>query len=315
MRRGIKVFTGNANPALARDICDYLGIELGRAEVKTFSDGEVRVELGENVRGTDTFVIQSTCSPANTNLMELLILLDTARRASADRITAVIPYYGYARQDRKVRPRSPVTAKLVADLIATAGADRVLCMDLHAGQIQGFFNIPVDHLYAMPVLLADLRQQIPTHEKVVVVSPDPGGVERARAFAKRLEADLAVGDKRRADANVAEVLRIIGDVRDKTAVLIDDIADTAGTLVETVKALQREGARRVLAAVVHPVLSGPALKRIEESTLESMVVTDTIPLRPDAEACGKLRVTTVAHVLGEAIRRIHNEESVSSLFV
>jgi ribose-phosphate pyrophosphokinase len=315
MRREIKVFTGNANPRLARDICDYLNLEVGRAEVKTFSDGEVRVELGENVRGTDTFVIQSTCSPANTNLMELLILLDTARRASADRITAVIPYYGYARQDRKARPRSPITAKLVADLISTAGADRVLCVDLHAGQIQGFFNIPVDHLYAMPVLLAELRGQVAPGENVVVVSPDPGGVERARAFAKRLDADLAIGDKRRVDANVAEVLRIVGDVKDRTAVIVDDIVDTAGSLAETVAALRKAGASRVLATVTHPVLSGPALKRIEESALESLVVADTIPLRPDAGTHPKIRSTTVAHLLGEAIRRIHNEESVSSLFV
>jgi ribose-phosphate pyrophosphokinase len=315
MRREIKVFTGNANPGLARDICDYLNLEVGRADVKTFSDGEVRVELGENVRGTDTFVIQSTCSPANTNLMELLILLDTARRASADRITAVIPYYGYARQDRKARPRAPITAKLVADLISTAGADRVLCVDLHAGQIQGFFNIPVDHLFAMPVLLAELRKQIQPGENVVVVSPDPGGVERARAFAKRLDADLAIGDKRRVDANVAEVLRIVGEVKDRTAVIVDDIVDTAGSLAETVVALRKAGASRVLATVTHPVLSGPALKRIEESMLESLVVADTIPLRPDAVANGKIRSTTVAHLLGEAIRRIHNEESVSSLFV
>jgi ribose-phosphate pyrophosphokinase len=315
MRREIKVFTGNANPRLARDICDYLNLEVGRAEVKTFSDGEVRVELGENVRGTDTFVIQPTCSPANTHLMELLILLDTARRASADRITAVIPYYGYARQDRKTRPRSPITAKLVADLISTAGADRVLCVDLHAGQIQGFFNIPVDHLFAMPVLLAELRKQIAPGENTVVVSPDPGGVERARAFAKRLDADLAIGDKRRVDANVAEVLRIVGDVKDRTAVIVDDIVDTAGSLAESVAALRKAGAARVLATVTHPVLSGPALKRIEESPLESLVVADTIPLRPDAAANPKVRSTTVAHLLGEAIRRIHNEESVSSLFV
>jgi ribose-phosphate pyrophosphokinase len=315
MRGPIKIFTGNANPQLARDICDYLGIELGQAEVKTFSDGEVRVELGENVRGMDVFVMQPTCAPANTHLIELLVMLDAARRASADRITAVVPYYGYGRQDRKDRPRVPITAKLIADVISTAGAQRALCIDLHAGQIQGFFNIPVDHLFAMPVLLAELRKQIQPGENVVVVSPDPGGVERARAFAKRLDADLAIGDKRRVDANVAEVLRIVGEVKDRTAVIVDDIVDTAGSLAETVVALRKAGASRVLATVTHPVLSGPALKRIEESMLESLVVADTIPLRPDAVANGKIRSTTVAHLLGEAIRRIHNEESVSSLFV
>jgi ribose-phosphate pyrophosphokinase len=313
--RALKIFTGNANPRLANDICDYLGLDLGRADVKTFSDGEVWVELGENVRGMDVFVIQPTCAPANTSLMELLILLDTARRASADRITAVIPYYGYGRQDRKDRPRVPITAKLVADLIGSAGADRVLCMDLHAGQIQGFFNVPVDHLFAMPVVLDELRQRIPDDEVITVVSPDSGGVERARAFAKRLGAEMAFADKRRERANRAEVMRIVGDVRDRTAVIVDDMADTAGTLTETVKALRSEGARRVLAAVTHPVLSGPALKRIEESELEALVVTDTIPLRPEAESHPKVFRTSVARVLGEAIRRIHNAESVSSLFV
>jgi ribose-phosphate pyrophosphokinase len=311
----LKIFTGNSNPGLARNICDRLGLELGLAEVKTFSDGEVRVELGENVRGMDLFVIQATCAPANTNLLELLILLDTARRASAARVTAVIPYFGYARQDRKDRPRVPITAKLVADLIGASGAHRVLCVDLHAGQIQGFFNLPVDHLFAMPVLLQQLEVLMGDSELVTVVSPDPGGVERARAFAKRLDAELAIADKRREEANVAEVLRIVGDVRDRTAVIVDDIVDTAGSLCETVSALHKAGARRVLALITHPVLSGPALKRIEEADLEGLVVTDTIPLRPEAQSCAKIHSTTVAPLLGEAIRRIHNEESVSSLFI
>jgi ribose-phosphate pyrophosphokinase len=315
MSKNLKVFTGNASPVLARAICDYLGIELGRAEVKTFSDGEISVELGENARGTDAFVVQSTCAPTNTNLMELLILLDTLRRASAQRTTAVIPYYGYARQDRKVRPRSPITAKLVADLITVAGADRILCVDLHAGQIQGFFNIPVDNLFAMPVLLEETRRLIPRGEPITVVSPDAGGVERARAFAKRLNAELAIGDKRRAKANVAEVLRIVGDVKDRTAVIVDDIVDTAGSLVETAAALSAEGASRVLGAITHPVLSGPAVKRVTESPLEVLIVTDSIPKNSGASECEKIITTNVAPLLGEAIRRIHNEESVSSLFV
>jgi ribose-phosphate pyrophosphokinase len=310
MARPIKIFTGNATPHLAARICDYLGLELGHAEVKTFSDGEVRVELGENVRGMDVFVIQSTCAPANTNLMELLVLLDTARRSSADRITGVIPYYGYGRQDRKDRPRVPITAKLVADLITTAGAERVLCIDLHAGQIQGFFNIPVDHLFAMPVLLQAMRPYLPPRERVTVVSPDPGGVERARAFAKRLDAELAIADKRRQQANEVEVLRIVGDVK-----IVDDMVDTAGTLTETVSALLDAGATRVLATATHPVLSGPALKRIEESALEALIVTDTIPLRPEVRSHDRIAVTSVSQLLGEAIRRIHNAESVSSLFV
>jgi ribose-phosphate pyrophosphokinase len=315
MSKNLKVFTGNASPVLARAICDYLGIELGRAEVKTFSDGEISVELGENARGTDAFVVQSTCAPTNTNLMELLILLDTLRRASAQRTTAVIPYYGYARQDRKVRPRSPITAKLVADLITAAGADRILCVDLHAGQIQGLFNIPVDNLFAMPVLLEETRRLIPRGEPITVVSPDAGGVERARAFAKRLNAELAIGDKRRAKANVAEVLRIVGDVKDRTAVIVDDIVDTAGSMVETAAALSAEGASRVLAAITHPVLSGPAVKRVTESPLEVLIVTDSIPKNSGASECEKIITTNVAPLLGEAIRRIHNEESVSSLFV
>ncbi len=315
MTRSIKVFTGNANPALAQAICDYLDVSLGQAEVRNFSDGETSVELGENVRGMDVFVIQSTCAPANSHIMELLILLDTFRRASAKRITAVIPYYGYARQDRKVKPRSPITAKLVADLISAAGANRVLCMDLHAGQIQGFFNIPVDNLFAMPVLLEELRRDIPRGESVTVISPDAGGVERARAFAKRLGADLAIADKRRERPNVAEVMRIVGDVKDQVAVIVDDIVDTAGSLTQTARAVREQGASRVMAAITHPVLSGQAFKEIDESSLEKLVTTDTIPLRAGAEDHEKFVVTSVAQLLGESIRRIHNEESVSSLFV
>ena len=315
MAGALKVFTGNANPSLARSISDSLGLEIGRADVKTFSDGEVRAELGENVRGSDTYVVQPTCAPANTNLMELLILLDTARRASADRITAVIPYLGYARQDRKDRPRVPITAKLVADLITTAGAQRVLTVDLHAGQIQGFFNVPVDHLFAMPVLLEELRRTVTRDEPITVVSPDVGGVERARAFAKRMDAPIAIADKRRQEANEVEVLRIVGEVQDRTAVIVDDIVDTAGSLIQTAKALKQAGARRVLATVTHPVLSGPALKRIEESEIERLIVTDTIPVRSETEEHPKIVTITVARILGEAIRRIHNSESVSSLFV
>jgi ribose-phosphate pyrophosphokinase len=311
----VKIFTGNANPALARAIAEYLDVEIGRAEIGQFSDGETSVELGENVRGMDVFLIQSTCAPANTHLMELLILLDAVRRASAKRITVVTPYYGYSRQDRKVRPRSPITAKLVADLISTTGAQRVLCVDLHAGQIQGFFHLPVDNLYAMPVLLDSVRELVDRDEPLVVVSPDAGGVERARAFAKRLEASLAIADKRREKANVSEVTRIVGDVANMTAIIVDDIVDTAGSLTQTADALTAQGARRVLGAITHPVLSGPALKRIHESTLERLVVTDTIPLRPASGPTDKISVTTISHLLGEAIRRIHNEESVSSLFL
>jgi ribose-phosphate pyrophosphokinase len=315
MAESLKIFSGNANPGLAQAICDSLDVEPGRADIRTFSDGEIYVELGENVRGMDVFVIQPTCAPANTNLMELLILLDTIRRASAERITAVMAYYGYGRQDRKDKPRTPITAKLVADLLTTAGASRVLCVDLHAGQIQGFFNIPVDNLFAMPVLLDELRRVIPPGEPISVVSPDAGGVERARAFGKRLDADLAIADKRRPEANVAEVLHIVGDVRDKTAVIVDDIVDTSGSLTQTAAAVMEAGARSVLAAITHPVLSGPAVKRIEESPLHRVITTNSIPLRPEARECAKIDVTSIAGLLGEAIRRTHDEESVSSLFV
>ncbi len=309
----MKLFTGNSNPALARSVATYLGATTGKAEVGTFSDGEVCVEIQENVRGMDCFVLQSTCAPANNHLMELLIMVDALRRSSAKRITAVVPYYGYARQDRKVEPRAPITAKLVADLISAAGTDRLLCIDLHAGQIQGFFNRPVDNLYATPVLLRAIRERI--GNDVTVVSPDAGGVERARAYAKRLGATLAIIDKRRERANVAEVLHTIGDVEDRVCVMVDDMVDTAGTLTEGSRALLAAGAREVRAVVTHPVLSGPAIKRIEESPLQELIVTDTVPLRPPAEDCPKLTVVSISELLGEAIRRINNEESVSSLFV
>ena len=310
----IKLFTGNANPPLARAVANHLGADLGRADVTTFSDGEVRIEIGENVRGADCFVLQSTSSPANTHLMELLIMVDALRRSSARRITAVIPYYGYARQDRKVLPRVPITAKLVADLITTAGTDRVLCIDLHAGQIQGFFNIPVDNLYATKVLLEAIRTRY--DGPLTVVSPDAGGVERSRAFAKRLDANLAIIDKRRDGPNVAEVMNVVGDVRDRTCVIVDDMVDTAGTLCEGARALVEQGAAGVVAAATHPVLSGPAVERIVESgALQELIVTDTIPLTEEAEESGKVSVASIGPLLAEAIRRTNNEESISSLFV
>jgi len=308
-----KLFAGNSNPMLAEAVARHLDTPLGKIDVGTFSDGEVNVEIHENVRGMDCFVIQSTSSPANNHLMEMLIMIDALRRSSAQRITAVIPYYGYARQDRKVRPRVPISAKLVADLISTPGTDRLLCIDLHAGQIQGFFNIPVDNIFATPVMLEEIRRRYPG--PLTIISPDAGGVERSRAYAKRLGANLAIIDKRRQSANVAEVMNIVGDVEGQTCVIVDDMVDTAGTLTEAARALEREGASAVYAVITHPVLSGPAVKRIVESPLKELVVTDTIPLRPDAQDCPKLRVVTIAPLLGEAIRRINNEESVSSLFV
>jgi len=308
----IKLFAGSSNPGLAKKIANHLDIELGKADIGTFSDGEVMVEIRESVRGSDCFVVQSTCSPANTHVMELLIMLDALRRSSVARITAVIPYYGYARQDRKVRPRVPITAKLVADLISASGTDRVLCIDLHAGQIQGFFNLPVDNVFATPVFLEKIRFLYTG--PVTIISPDAGGVERARAYAKRLDADLAIIDKRREGANVAEVMNIVGDVKGTDCVMVDDMVDTAGTLCEAARSLIEEGATAVHAAITHPVLSGPALKRISESPLTQVIVTDTIPLRPDAIDIGKLHVVSVAAPIGEAIRRINNEESVSSLF-
>jgi len=284
------------------------------ADVRRFSDGEVMVEIAENVRGGDVFVIQSTCTPVNDNLIELLLMLDAFRRASAMRITAVVPYYGYARQDRKVAPRVPISAKLVADLITTSGASRVLTVDLHAGQIQGFFNVPVDNLFATPVLLAYLRPRL-NHNEVCVVSPDAGGVERARAFAKHLDAALAIIDKRRARANEVAEMHIVGDVHERTAILVDDMVDTAGTLATAAAALQKNGARAVIACCTHAVLSGEAIARIDRSALSELIVTDTIPLSACARGCSKIKVLSVAHLLGEAIRRTHDEESVSSLFV
>jgi ribose-phosphate pyrophosphokinase len=309
----MKLFSGNSNPALAWSVASYLGVPLGRARVERFSDGEIQVEIQENVRGLDCFVLQSTSAPANRHLMELLIMVDALRRSSARRVTAVIPYYGYARQDRKVAPRVPITAKLVADLIAVAGTDRVLCIDLHAGQIQGFFNIPVDNLYATPVLLPAIRERFGS--QVTIISPDAGGVERARAYAKRLDAPLAIIDKRREQANVAQIMHIIGDVEGQSCVIVDDMVDTAGTLTEAARALREHGARSVGAAITHPVLSGPAIERIEKSELEALIVTDTIPQTEAGRACGRVRVVSIANLLGEAIRRITNEESVSSLFV
>ena len=312
MDKELKLFSGNANPALAREICGHLGISLGEATVSSFSDGEIRVRIEENVRGADVFVTQSCCTPVNTSIIELLIMIDALKRSSAYRITAVIPYFGYARQDRKEQPRVPISAKLMADLITTAGADRVLTMDLHAGQIQGFFNIPVDHLYATPVLLDYINKR--GAADLVVVSPDAGGVERARAFAKRLQAQLAIIDKRREGPNNTQVMNIVGDVDGRNVLLLDDMIDTAGTIVQGAQACAEKGARMVWAGCTHPVLSGPALERLQESCLTEVVVTNTIPLNGKEQRCPKLRVLSVASLLGEAITRIHSEESVSSLF-
>jgi ribose-phosphate pyrophosphokinase len=314
MHDKIRVFTGNSNPALAQKICDCLHVPLGGARVRTFSDGEIMIEITENVRGRDVYIVQSTCAPTNNNLMELLIMTDALKRASAATITAVIPYYGYARQDRKAAPRTPITAKLVADVITTAGIDRVVTIDLHAGQIQGFFNIPVDNLYAAPVMLEYLKNRF-KGEKVVMVSPDAGGTERARAFAKRLECTLAVIDKRRTGPNVAEVMHLIGDVRDKIAIILDDMIDTAGTLTQAARALKENGASAIYACATHGVLSGPAIERINNSVIEEIVLTDTIPLGDKEQQTGKVRMLSIADLLAEAIRRIHDDESVSSLFV
>jgi ribose-phosphate pyrophosphokinase len=309
------IFSGSSNPTLAEEICRYLGTRLASATIGRFSDGEIAVEITENVRGGDVFVVQSTCPPTNDHVMELLLMEDALRRASAGRITAVLPYYGYARQDRKVSPRVPISAKLVADLITTAGAARVLTMDLHAGQIQGFFNIPVDNVYATPVLLRYIRERVVDDEPVTVVSPDAGGVERARAFAKRLNANLAIIDKRRAAANEVAEMKIIGEVTGRIAVLIDDIVDTAGTICAAADALHVAGAQDVFACCTHPVLSGPAIERLARSSLKKLVVTDTVPLRENARQASNIAVLSVAHLIGEAIRRIHNEESISSLFI
>jgi ribose-phosphate pyrophosphokinase len=307
------VFSGNSNPELTRKICSYLGVPLGGAKVKTFSDGEVQIEIQENVRTKDVFVVQSTCRRVNDNLVELLLMIDAFKRASARRITAVMPYYGYARQDKKVAPRVPISAKLVADLLTTAGATRVITMDLHTGQIQGFFNIPVDNLFAAPVLLSYLKKQF--QNDIVIVSPDAGGVERARAFAKRLSADLAIVDKRRSAPNEAKAMAVIGNVHNKTAIILDDLVDTAGTLTEAVGVLLKNGAKDVHACCSHSVLSGPAVQRITDSKLSSLVTTDTIPLSVDAQMCDKIKVLSIAELVGEAIIRSFNGDSVTSLFV
>lgn len=310
----LEIFTGNSNPALAREVCETLQVRLGEAEVGRFPDGEVMVEIRQNVRGGDCFVIQSICTPPNENLMELLLLMDALRRASAARITAVIPYFGYGRQDRKVAPRVPISAKLVADLITTAGASRVLTVDLHAGQIQGFFNIPVDNLYAMPVLSQYLRKRVDS-EKVSVVSPDAGGVERARAFARRLNANLAIIDKRRRRASEVAEMQLVGEVRDSIALLVDDMIDTAGTITEAARVVTEAGAIEVLACATHPILSDPACERLNISNLKEVITTNTIPLRAKAQAeLPRLKVLSVGSLIAEAVRRIHNEESVSSLF-
>jgi ribose-phosphate pyrophosphokinase len=310
---GLKLFGGTSNVKLTKEVCDYLGILPGEILNKTFSDGEIRVEIDENVRGRDTFILQSTCSPVNDNLMQLLIITDALKRASAKSITAVIPYYGYARQDRKVKPRVPISAKLVADLITIAGVNRVISIDLHAGQIQGYFNIPVDNLFAAPVLLNYIRTHF--NNNLSIISPDAGGVERARAFAKRLNASLAIIDKRREEPNIAAAMNIIGEVKGKTAIIIDDMVDTAGTLIQAAQALAQNGAEHVYACCVHPVLSGNAIERIEESLIESLVVANTIPLNKKALRCSKIKVVSVAGILGEAIKRIYFSRSISSLFV
>jgi len=313
--KSLSIFTGNANRALAEEICKFVEIPLGRCDVTHFSDGEIYVEVGENVRGVNCFVVQSTCSPPNQSLMELLIMIDALKRASAASIVAIIPYFGYARQDRKAKPRTPITAKLVANLVTAAGADRALAMDLHAGQIQGFFDIPFDHLFAMPVLIEELRVLGFTGEPCVVVSPDAGGVERARAFSKRLGASLAIIDKRRPAPNVSEVMNIVGDVRGKKAIIVDDIIDTAGTLTSAATAIMNAGATSVSACASHAVFSGKSVPRIQDSPLTHVVVTNTIPLSEAGQQCTKVRVKSVGRLLGEAIKRIHHGDSISSLFV
>lgn len=313
MTNGVKLITGNANRPLAVKVSEHFGMPLTDTTVTAFSDGEIMVQINENVRGYDVFVIQPTCAPVNHNIMELLLLIDALKRASARRIAAVIPYYGYARQDRKVQPRVPISSKLVADLLTAAGTNRILTIDLHAAQIQGFFNIPVDHLYAAPVLLDYIKKC--RFEDLVIVSPDAGGVERARAFAKRLDASLAIVDKRREAANVSKVMHVIGDVKGKDAIILDDMIDTAGTTTQAAQALKDNGAKRVFAACSHAVLSGPAIERINNSVLEEIITTDTIPLDDKVSVCKKLKVLSVSSLLAEAIKRIHEETSVSSLFV
>ncbi len=307
------IFSGNSNPALSKKVCSYLNVALGGEKVKRFSDGEIQIEIDENVRSKDVFVIQSTCSPVNENLVELLLMLDALKRASAARITAVIPYYGYARQDKKVAPRVPISAKLVADMLTIAGASRIITMDLHAGQIQGFFDIPVDNLFAAPVLIKYIRNNF--NNDLVIVSPDAGGVERARAFAKRLKAGLAFIDKRRETPNEAKAMAVVGDVAGKVVVILDDMVDTAGTMVEAAGAIMTKGAREVYAVCAHPVLSGPSIERIENSPLKALVVTDTIPLRNNATSCKKIKVLSISELIGEAIVRSFRGDSVTSLFV
>jgi ribose-phosphate pyrophosphokinase len=314
MPEGIKLFTGNAHKGLAKEIADDLDIPVGDATVSKFSDGEITVHINENVRGTDVFVLQPTCMPVNHNIMELLLMVDALKRASAHRITAVIPYYGYARQDRKVQPRVPISAKLVADLITAAGTNRVLTMDLHAAQIQGFFNIPVDNLYASPVLL-DYVENKYNSQDLVIVSPDAGGVERARSFAKKLQCSIAIIDKRREVANISQIMNVIGEVKGKDAIILDDMVDTGGTTIQAVSALKEKGARNVIAACTHAVLSGNAVEKVNKSVLEELIVTNTIPLDSKKDMCKKLTVLSIATLIGEAIKRIHEESSISSLFV
>ncbi|HXW59937.1 MAG TPA: ribose-phosphate pyrophosphokinase [Myxococcota bacterium] len=314
----IKVFSGNSNPSLAKRIAEYLEMPLGNAVIKRFADGEVNISIAESVRGYHAYVVQSLSPPANEHLMELLVMIDALKRASAVEITVVMPYYGYARQDRKAAPREPITAKLVADLLEAAGATRLISLDLHAGQIQGFFNVPVDHLYASPIFIEDIKQKYSKEankEELVVVSPDAGGVERARAYAKRLDATLAIIDKRRPAPGVAEVMNIIGDVKDKRAIIIDDMIDTAGTLVNAAEAVMKAGAKSICSYATHGIFSPPAIERIKGSVIEEVVVTDTVPLREDAKSCEKIRVLSCASLVGEAISRVHTGASVSSLFV
>jgi ribose-phosphate pyrophosphokinase len=310
---GLSIFAGNSNPLLSDRISEYLAKPLGKLKVNRFSDGEIQVEILENVRKQEIYVLQSTCYPVNDHLVELLLLIDAFKRSSASRVTAVIPYFGYARQDKKVSPRVPISAKMVADLLENTGVDRVITMDLHAGQIQGFFSVPVDNLYAAPIIIDDIKTRYP--ENLVVVSPDAGGVERARAYAKRLQCSLAIVDKRRSAPNQARAMAIIGDVKDKVAIVIDDMVDTAGTLTEAAGVIREKGARQVHAYCTHPVLSGPAIERITQSSLNSLVATDTIPLSPEAQACEKIKTLSIAKLVGEAIMRSYRGDSVNSLFI
>ncbi|MGH9386899.1 MAG: ribose-phosphate diphosphokinase [Vicinamibacterales bacterium] len=309
----VKLFAGSAHPQLASEIAEFLGVELGQARLRRFPDSEVSFQIDENIRGTDVFVVQPTCAPVDQHLMELLIMVDAFRRSSAARITAVLPYYGYARQDRKDKPRVPISAKLVANILSAAGTNRVLTMDLHKAQIQGFFDIPVDHLFAAPVVIDYLARQ--GYPRLTIVAPDAGGAERARAYAKRLDAELAVIDKRRTDDGTAEVMNVIGEVEGRTCVIADDIIDTAGTIQKAAQALRESGAERVIACAVHGVLSGPAIERIEKAPLDKLIITNSVPLTADRAKCQKIVVLSVARLLGQAIRSIHEETSVSSLFV